>query len=78
MKCWKSAFNAQGSKLIIVTLQVKAVKIYSNSGGASLPKEKGKTGYNLVHHKNWGFPPLNANGFLFFWISPCLWSNSGF
>jgi hypothetical membrane protein len=29
MKCWKSAFNAQGSRLIIiVALQVGAVKIY--------------------------------------------------
>jgi hypothetical protein len=29
MKCWKSAFNAQGSRLIIVVLQVGAVKIYA-------------------------------------------------
>jgi hypothetical protein len=28
MKCWKLAFNAQGSRLIIVALQVRAVKIY--------------------------------------------------
>jgi len=27
MKCWKSACNAQGSRLIIVALQVEAVKI---------------------------------------------------
>jgi len=25
MKCWKSAFNAQGSRLIIAALQVGAV-----------------------------------------------------
>ncbi len=29
MKCWKEAFNAQGSRPIIVALQVGAVKIYA-------------------------------------------------
>jgi predicted oxidoreductase (fatty acid repression mutant protein) len=29
MKCWKSAFNAQGSRLVIVALQVGAMKIYA-------------------------------------------------
>jgi hypothetical protein len=29
MKCWNSAFNAQGSRLIIVALQVGAVKIFA-------------------------------------------------
>ncbi len=29
MKCWKSAFNAQGSRLIIIVLQVGVVKIYA-------------------------------------------------
>jgi hypothetical protein len=28
MKCWNSAFNAQGSRLIIVLVQVGAVKKY--------------------------------------------------
>ncbi len=28
MKCWNSAFNAQGSRLIIVVVQVGAVKVY--------------------------------------------------
>jgi hypothetical protein len=28
MKCWNSAFNAQGSRVIIVVVQVRAVKIY--------------------------------------------------
>jgi hypothetical protein len=42
MKCWNSAFNAQGSRVIIVVVQVGAVKIYvhSSSGDA---QEKGKT-----------------------------------
>jgi hypothetical protein len=71
MKCWKSTFNAQRSKLIILALQVGAVKIYaSNSEGASLPKEKGKTEWNSVHHKNWGAPPVNANVFNFFESHP--------
>jgi len=29
MKCWKSTFNAQGSRLIIVALQVRAMNIYA-------------------------------------------------
>jgi len=28
MKCWNSAFNAQGSRVIIIVVQVGAVKIY--------------------------------------------------
>jgi len=28
MKCWNSAFNAQGSRVIVVVVQVGAVKIY--------------------------------------------------
>jgi hypothetical protein len=28
MKCWNSAFHAQGSRVIIVVVQVGAVKIY--------------------------------------------------
>jgi hypothetical protein len=76
MKCWKSAFNAQGSRLIIVALQVGAVKIYAARVEAL--KKKGKTGWNSVHHKNWDPPTLECECFLFFWISPYLWSNSGF
>jgi hypothetical protein len=43
MKWWNSAFNAQGSRVTIVVVQVGAVKkIYcSSSGGAH---EKGKRG----------------------------------
>jgi hypothetical protein len=35
MKCWNSAFNAPGSRVIIVIVQVGAVKIYvaASSGG---------------------------------------------
>ncbi len=28
MKCWNSAFNAQGSRVIIIVVLVGAVKIY--------------------------------------------------
>jgi hypothetical protein len=28
MNCWNSTFNAQGSRVIIVVVQVRAVKIY--------------------------------------------------
>jgi hypothetical protein len=47
MKCSKSAFNAQGSRLIIVTLQVGAVKIYAATVEAlaylKKKERKGKT-----------------------------------
>ncbi len=56
MKCWKSAFNAQSSRLIIVPLQVGALKIYAATIGGA--KKKKKTGRNSVHHKNWGPPTL--------------------
>jgi predicted oxidoreductase (fatty acid repression mutant protein) len=39
MKCWKSAFNAQGSRLIIVTLHV-GVKIYAATVEALAHLEK--------------------------------------
>ncbi len=44
MKCWNSVFNTQDSRLIIVVpVQVGAMKIYvhSSNGGA---QEKGKRG----------------------------------
>jgi hypothetical protein len=43
-KCSKSAFNAQGSRLIIVVVHVRAVKKYVTSSGGA--QEKGKTGWN--------------------------------
>jgi hypothetical protein len=61
MKCWKSEFNAQGSRLIIVALQV----------GAEALKKKEKTGWNSVHHKNWGPPhPWMLMFFKFFESHP--------
>ncbi len=40
MKCWNSAFNAQGSRLIIVVVQVGAVKIYVAAVEALTKKER--------------------------------------
>ncbi len=40
MKCWKLAFNAQGSRIIIVPLQVGAVKIYAARVEALKKKER--------------------------------------
>jgi hypothetical protein len=39
MKCWNSAFNAQGSKVIIVVVQVGGVKIYVAAVEALRKKE---------------------------------------
>jgi len=40
MKYWKSAFNEQGSRQIIVALQVGAVKIYAATVEALKKKER--------------------------------------
>jgi len=40
MKCWNSAFNAQGSRVIIVVVQVRAVKIYVAAMEALKKKER--------------------------------------
>jgi hypothetical protein len=52
IKCWNSAFNAQDLRVIIVVVQVGAVKIHVavSSGGA---QEKGKTWWNSVYYLNW-------------------------
>jgi hypothetical protein len=39
MKCWNSAFNAQGSRVIIVVVQVGAVKTYVAAVQALQKKE---------------------------------------
>jgi hypothetical protein len=39
MKCWNSAFNAQGSKVIIVVVQVAALKTYVAAVQALTKKE---------------------------------------
>jgi hypothetical protein len=46
MKCWNSAFPVQGSRVIIVVVQVGAMKIYM----AAVAHEKRKTGGNSVYY----------------------------
>ncbi len=41
MKCWNSAFNAQGSRVVIVLIRVGAVKIYVAAVKALREKERG-------------------------------------
>ncbi len=64
MKCCNSAYNAQGSRLIIVVVLRSSENICSYSGGR-VAQEQWKTGWNSVSHQNWWFsefhPPLNAN-----------------
>jgi hypothetical protein len=52
MKSWYSAFNAQGSRLTIVVVQVGAVKLYVAASGGGGAQAKGKTGWNSVYHQN--------------------------
>jgi hypothetical protein len=40
MKCWNSAFRAQGSRVIIVVVQVRALKIYIAAVEALMKKER--------------------------------------
>jgi hypothetical protein len=51
MKCWNSAFNAQGSRVIIVVVQVGPVKIYVAAVEAL--RKRGKTGWTSIYHQNW-------------------------
>jgi hypothetical protein len=51
MKCWNLAFNAQGSRIIVI-IQVRVEKTYVVGGGV---QEKGKTWWNSVYHQNWWF-----------------------
>jgi hypothetical protein len=52
MKCWNSAFNAQGSRLIIVVVHVGAVKIYVAATVEALRKKE-RTGWSSVYHQYW-------------------------
>ncbi len=45
MKSWDSAFNAQGSRVIIVVVQVKAVKIYVAAAAVEALRVVEATGY---------------------------------
>jgi hypothetical protein len=68
MKCCYSAFNAQGSRLIIVVVQLGAVKIYVAAVEALRKKER---------HAETQFP-TKIDGFLsFIKISPSVHQNQG-
>jgi hypothetical protein len=82
MKCWYSAFNAQGSRLIIVVIQLGGVKIYVAAVEALRKKERqDETQFTtkidgfLSFIPRWMLMYFFA-GFLL--ISPCVWPNSGF
>jgi hypothetical protein len=82
MKCWNSAFNARGSRLIIVVVQLGAVKIYVAAVEALRKKER-QDKYKIISRfltrfttKNWWFSefhtPLSAivlfcKFFLLYW-----------
>jgi hypothetical protein len=60
MTCSNSAFNAQGSRVIIVE---RSANICSSTGGA---QEKGKTGWNSITTKMDGFVSFTLFSFKFF------------
>jgi len=62
MKCWKSAFNAQGSRLVIVALQVGAL--------IEAPKKEERQGETQFTTKTEVPLPLNASVFYFFESHP--------
>jgi hypothetical protein len=94
MKCWNSAFSAQGSTLIVLQFGLRSSEnIFSSSGGRSSGKRKDRMKLSfttkidglLSFTKIDGFlsfiPPWMLRYFFagfFFWISPSVWSNSGF
>ncbi len=51
MKCWNSAFNAQGSRVLIVVVQVGAVEIYVAAVLGRSGNRKHR--WNSVYHQNW-------------------------
>jgi hypothetical protein len=74
MKCSNSAFNAQGCRLAIVVVQVRAVKIYVAAVEALRKKERqDETEFTTKIDGFLSFtpPPLNANVLFcrFFWES---------
>ncbi len=78
MKCWNSPFNAQGSRLIIVVVQVGAVKIYVAAVEALRKKERqDETQFTTKIDAFFEFHPrLNAHVLFFcrfFWIPPWVW-----
>ncbi len=79
MKCWNSAFNARGSRLIIVVVQLGAVEIYVAAVETLRRKERQDETQFIT--KIDGFlsfiPPWMLMYIFapFFLISPCVWPN---
>ncbi len=82
MKCWNSAFNPQGSRLIIVVVQFGAVKIYVAAVEALWRKERqDETQFITKVDGFLSFIPHWMRTYVFarfLKISPCVWPNSGF
>ncbi len=82
MKCWNSAFNAQGSRLIIVVVQLGAMKIFDAAVEELGKKERqDETQFTTKIDGFLSFIPCWMLMYFFagfFWISPCVWPNSGF
>jgi hypothetical protein len=85
MKCWNSAFNAQGSRVITVIVQVSTVKIYVTAPKALEKKKKRRQ--NIMKLSSlpkmvlfWVSPPLMLMYFFgkFFLNLTRFWPNSGF
>jgi len=70
MKCWNSAFNAQGLRLIIVVVQVRAVEALEKK------ERQDEIQFTTKIDGFMSFVPIafNANVLFcrFFWISPCM------
>jgi hypothetical protein len=47
MNHWNSAFNAQGLRIIVLIVQIRALKICIAGGRSGGDQEKGKTGWKL-------------------------------
>jgi hypothetical protein len=62
MKCWNSAFNAQGSRVITVVVQVRAVKIYVAANGGA--QEKGRRDETQLTTKIGGETSLGPSYFV--------------
>ncbi len=78
MKCWYSASNAEGSRLIIVVVHLGAVKTYV--AAVEVLRKKERQDETQFTTKIDGFLSFIANVLFcrFFKISPCVWPNSGF
>jgi hypothetical protein len=81
LKCWNSTFNAQGSRLLIIIVHVKTMRIYVTIVEVFMKKERRDEIQFTT--KIDGFLSFTPRWILMFFsyiflISPQLWSNSRF